>query len=145
MKKQGCEIEAVGINYSICIPKRTNHLRFFKINKQKEVDQELQLPDSLKVEKACTPVAGVLQVLKDVNCRAKPWEILAIVGPSGTGKSLLEILSGKLVPQSGSILINQNTVDGLSLGGFQAMSPRKISSFPSLLLKKPSCSAPSCV
>lgn len=86
-QKQGCEIEAFGINLSI---KRSNKFRFLSKTKELRLQEE------------------EVKVLKDVNCRAKPWEILAIVGPSGAGKSsLLEILSGKILAQSGSIFINQ--------------------------------------
>jgi ATP-binding cassette subfamily G (WHITE) protein 2 len=90
MKKQGCEIEAIGINYSIQTQNKQHPLKIFsKENHQAE-----------------------RQVLKAVNCRAKPWEILAIVGPSGAGKSsLLEILAGRLTPQGGSIFVDQKPIN----------------------------------
>jgi ATP-binding cassette subfamily G (WHITE) protein 2 len=90
MKKQGCEIEAIGINYSIQTQNKQQPLKIFsKENHQAE-----------------------RQVLKAVNCRAKPWEILAIVGPSGAGKSsLLEILAGRLTPQGGSIFVDQKPIN----------------------------------
>ncbi|XVE83363.1 hypothetical protein DITRI_Ditri16bG0083300 [Diplodiscus trichospermus] len=112
MKKQGCEIAAVGINYVIYKQKRENPFTTFNKNqkqeKQQEVDQELQQqpPENFAARN------GIRHVLKDINCTAKPWEILAIVGPSGAGKSsLLEILAGKLTPQCGSILINHSPID----------------------------------
>ncbi|GMI67821.1 ATP-binding cassette G5 [Hibiscus trionum] len=99
MKKQGCEIEAVGINYKIYRQKRFNQ------NQQEVVDEQ----PSTKFQQACP---GIRHVLKDINCKAKPWEILAIVGPSGAGKSsLLEILAGKLTPQTGSIFVNKTAID----------------------------------
>ncbi|KAL5704462.1 ATP-binding cassette sub- G member 5 [Ranunculus cassubicifolius] len=84
MKKQaGCEIQALGINYSIYTNKKSE--------------------DSHCRRK---------QVLKDVDCIAKPWEILAIVGPSGAGKSsLLEILAGRLTPQKSSIFVNGKPIE----------------------------------
>ncbi|KAI9114314.1 hypothetical protein K1719_014542 [Acacia pycnantha] len=113
MKNQGCEVEAIGINYKICTQKTE---RPFKISSKfpKQIDQEkYQEPDEeegAKPEQACR--GGVRHVLKYVSFRAKPQEILAIVGPSGAGKSsLLEILAGKVSPQSGSILVNQKPVD----------------------------------
>nr|KJB75311.1 hypothetical protein B456_012G036300 [Gossypium raimondii] len=110
MKKQGCEIEVVGINYKIYRQKRQNPFKIFKKNQQEVADQELkQQQPSSQFQDACP---GIRHVLKDVNCKAKPWEILAIVGPSGAGKSsLLEILAGKFTPQSGSILVNQSPID----------------------------------
>ncbi|KAK8489002.1 hypothetical protein V6N11_021011 [Hibiscus sabdariffa] len=113
MKKQGCEIEAVGIDYKIYRQKRQNPFKIFNKDHQEVVDQELQQQQnpSSKFQQPC-PGAGIRYVLKEVNCKAKPWEILAIVGPSGAGKSsLLENLAGKLTPQSGSIFINQTPVD----------------------------------
>ncbi|KAK8716347.1 hypothetical protein V6N13_043660 [Hibiscus sabdariffa] len=107
MKKHGCEIEAVGINYKIYRQKRENPFKIFNQNQKEVVDQQQQ--PSTKFQQACP---GIRHVLKDVSCKAKPWEILAIVGPSGAGKSsLLEILAGKLTPQSGSIFVNKTAID----------------------------------
>ncbi|XP_071688786.1 ABC transporter G family member 10-like [Rutidosis leptorrhynchoides] len=49
------------------------------------------------------------QILKDVNCQAKPGEITAVAGPSGSGKTtLLEILAGVIRPHrlSGQVVVN---------------------------------------
>ncbi|XP_019181753.1 PREDICTED: ABC transporter G family member 5 [Ipomoea nil] len=100
MKKQGCEVEALGISYSISTHQKHHRRRHFKLFSR---DEEEKLPGG---------GGGVRVVLKDVSCHAKPWEILAIVGPSGAGKSsLLEILAGKIQPQSGLIRLNQKPVD----------------------------------
>ncbi|KAK4264732.1 hypothetical protein QN277_025866 [Acacia crassicarpa] len=109
MKNQGCEVEAIGINYKICTQKTERPFKIFgKFPKQ--IDQEKEEEEGAKPEQACR--GGVRHVLKYVSFRAKPQEILAIVGPSGAGKSsLLEILAGKVSPQSGSILVNQKPVD----------------------------------
>lgn len=124
MKKQGCEIEAVGINYKIYKRNRENPFRIFNKNHVQEVDQE-----------ACP--AGVRHVLKDVNCKAKPWEILAIVGPSGAGKSsLLEILSGKLTPQSGSIFVNQTPTDKSQFRKISGYVTQKDNLFPLLTVEE---------
>ncbi|XP_057492766.1 ABC transporter G family member 5-like [Actinidia eriantha] len=109
MKKQGCEIEALGINYTICTKQKReqHHFKFLGKGQQQDEDSQEQPP---KANTTSSP--GVRHVLKDVHCRAKPWEILAIVGPSGAGKSsLLEILAGKLTPQSASIYVNQKPID----------------------------------
>ncbi|XP_022774751.1 ABC transporter G family member 5-like [Durio zibethinus] len=134
MKKQGCEIEAVGINYEIYRKKRENPSQIFNKNQQQEVDQELQQQPSTKFEEPCP---GIRLVLKDVNCKAKPWEILAIVGPSGAGKSsLLEILAGKLTPQSGSIFVNQSPVDKAQFKKISGYVAQKDNLFPLLTVEE---------
>ncbi|KAH6765464.1 ABC-2 type transporter family protein [Perilla frutescens var. hirtella] len=97
MKEHGCEIQALGINYTVS----TNTKQFPKI-----IDHE----PGVRARTRARPTAR--HVLKDVNLTAKPSEILAIVGPSGAGKSsLLEILAGKLTPQSASIFVNRKPLD----------------------------------
>ncbi|KAL3813062.1 hypothetical protein ACJIZ3_014330 [Penstemon smallii] len=101
MKKQGCLIEAIGINYTI-----------YKNKKERKV-------------------------LKDVNLNAKPWEILAIVGPSGAGKSsLLEILAGKLTPQSASLYVNQKPLDKPRFKKLSGYVTQKDTLFPLLTVEE---------
>lgn len=53
-------------------------------------------------------------ILRNVNCRARPGEIMAIAGPSGAGKStLLEVLAGRIKPTSGSssVLVNRRPMN----------------------------------
>ncbi|XWS33140.1 hypothetical protein CRYUN_Cryun22dG0053200 [Craigia yunnanensis] len=138
MKKQGCEIEAVGINYKIYKQKRENPFRIFNKNqlqvKQREVDQELQRQPSSKFEEACS---GIRHVLKDVNCKAKPGEILAIVGPSGAGKSsLLEIVAGKRSSQSGSIFVNKSPIDKAQFRKISGYVTQKDNLFPLLTVEE---------
>jgi putative ABC transport system ATP-binding protein len=54
------------------------------------------------------PQAGALQtVLHDINLRVVPGEFVAIVGPSGNGKStLLNLLAGIDHPSQGEVIVN---------------------------------------
>lgn len=89
---QDCEIEAIGINYTIPTPGEKPS--FFSI-----LNPNADQPPANSGRRR--------RVLSDVNCHAKPWEVLAIVGPSGAGKSsLLEILAGKIIPDSGAVYVN---------------------------------------
>ncbi|KAE8725425.1 ABC transporter G family member 5 [Hibiscus syriacus] len=124
MKKQGCEIEAVGIDYKIHTQKRDNPFKILNKNQQEVVDQKQQRP-------------GIRHVLQDVNCKAKPWEILAIVGPSGAGKSsLLEILAGKLTQQSGSIFVNKTAIDKAQFRRISGYVTQNDTLFPLLTIEE---------
>lgn len=133
MERQGCEIEAIGINYTIYTQKTQHPFKFFH-NQQAEKDVELQLQQS-KVQDMSSP--RVRHVLKGVNFQAKPWEILAIMGPSGAGKSsLLEILSGKLTPQSASIFVNQKPIDKARFKKISGYVTQKDTLFPLLTVEE---------
>ncbi|KAH7520947.1 ABC transporter G family member 5 [Ziziphus jujuba] len=154
MKKQGCEIEAIGINYKIH-NKNKNHCSFKILTKEphplhnhiQAVDPEPEPePEDVHHQQASkldqkvqepSFSHGVRHVLKDVDCRAKPWEILAIVGPSGAGKSsLLEILAGKLTPQSGSIFVNEKPVDKAQFNKTSGYVTQKDTLFPLLTVEE---------
>lgn len=132
MKKQGCEIEAVGINYKIFTHKRDHPLKIFtKCHYPNQTVDEEQ--PKLKEN---TPL-NFRQVLKDVNFRAKPWEMLAIVGPSGAGKStLLEILAGKLTPETASIFVNQKPIDKARFKRLSGYVTQKDTLFPLLTVQE---------
>ncbi|XVF17003.1 hypothetical protein REPUB_Repub10bG0079500 [Reevesia pubescens] len=134
MKKQGCEIEAIGINYKIYRQKRDNPFKLI-FNKNQQLEIELQQHPSSKFGFEACP--GIRHVLKDVKCKAKPWEILAIVGPSGAGKSsLLEILAGKLTPQTGSIFVNRTPIDKAQFRKISGYVTQKDNLFPLLTVEE---------
>ncbi len=57
----------------------------------------------------------VQQVLKDINLKIKPGEIISIVGPSGSGKStLFNIISGLIQVERGDVIINQRNLTHLN-------------------------------
>jgi putative ABC transport system ATP-binding protein len=62
------------------------------------------------------PQAGVPQtVLHDINLQVAAGEFVAIVGPSGNGKStLLNLLTGIDHPSRGEVLVNGNALQQLS-------------------------------
>ncbi|KAL5075186.1 hypothetical protein RYX36_014170 [Vicia faba] len=129
MKKQWCEIEAIGINYKIHGTKTLKQP--FKIfNKPRKPDYEANAGEM--------PGSGAKHVLKDVNCIAKPCEILAIVGPSGAGKSsLLEILAGRVSPENGgSILVNKEHVDKSQFRKISGYVTQKDTLFPLLTVEE---------
>lgn len=129
MKKQGCEIEAIGINYTI-----HTHKKQIK-HPQNVQDQELHELPRKNVEQKSSP--QIKRVLKDVNLRAKPWEILAIVGPSGAGKSsLLEILAGKITLQSASIYINRQPLEKSRFMKVSGYVTQKDTLFPLLTVEE---------
>ncbi|XP_021899883.1 ABC transporter G family member 5 [Carica papaya] len=136
MKKQGCEIEAIGISYKVKTQKRDNPFKFFTTQKQQQVEVIDQKSDKQpsKLEETST---GIRHVLKNVSCTAKPWEILAIVGPSGAGKSsLLEVLAGKLAPQAGSIFVNQEPIDKARFKKISGYVTQKDTLFPLLTVEE---------
>ncbi|KAL2906904.1 ABC transporter G family member 5 [Bienertia sinuspersici] len=129
MKKQGCEIEALGITYKIYSHNNGNPLSFFKKKNDDTEKNDHQTSSSSS--------DGMRTVLSQVNCRARPWEILAIVGPSGAGKStLLEILAGKITPQSGSVLINNNAIEKANFNKISGFVTQKDMLFPLLTVEE---------
>ncbi|CAL0319719.1 unnamed protein product [Lupinus luteus] len=136
--EQGCEIEAIGINYKISTQTTKQPFKIF--SKTPQLSNEENGEEVGEEAKAEQRSRNVKHVLKDVNCRVKPWEIMAIVGPSGAGKSpLLKILAGKVIPRSGSILMNNKPVDKAQFRKISGYVTQKDTFSPYLRLKKPSC------
>ncbi|KAK4416673.1 ABC transporter G family member 5 [Sesamum alatum] len=133
MKKQGCEIEAIGINYTIY----THTKQIPPAEKQHKNPKTVQEQEFQEVPAAGKSRPRARQVLKDVNLTAKPWEILAIVGPSGAGKSsLLEILAGKLSPESASIYVNHKPLDKARFKKLSGYVTQKDTLFPLLTVEE---------
>jgi len=137
MEKQGCEIEALDIDYNIFVRKiNVNPFGIFRRKPRPEADQPVKTEEeSLKLEDETGN--KVKHVLKGVTCRAKPWEILAIVGPSGAGKSsLLEILAARLIPQTGSVYVNKRPVDRANFKKISGYVTQKDTLFPLLTVEE---------
>ncbi|KAK7318432.1 hypothetical protein RJT34_03133 [Clitoria ternatea] len=137
MQQQGCEVEAIGINYRIHTHKTEHPFKIFTKSPQLGTEEGGEVPEEegAKGEQSCS--GSVRHVLKNVSCQAKPWEILAIVGPSGAGKSsLLEILSGKQSPQSGSVLVNHKPVDKAQFRKLSGYVTQKDTLFPLLTVEE---------
>ena len=59
-------------------------------------------------------------VLRQVNLRAQPGEMVALVGPTGAGKStLVNLLPAFYEPTAGRILIDGQDISGISLGSLR--------------------------
>ncbi|CAN4105533.1 unnamed protein product [Withania somnifera] len=137
MKKQGCEIEATGINYTIYTQKRETPFNFFSRGKHQNCLRGVQELHEVKELGKGNDSKVIRHVLKDVSCRANSGEILAIVGPSGAGKSsFLEVLAGKIEPQSGSIFVNQKPVDKARFKKISGYVTQKDTLFPLLTVEE---------
>ncbi|KAK7399369.1 hypothetical protein VNO78_10551 [Psophocarpus tetragonolobus] len=129
---QGCEVEAIDINYTIHTHKSEHPFKIFSKSEQLDTEQDGKEP-----EEEPKANSAVRHVLKNVSFQAKPWEILAIVGPSGAGKSsLLEILAGKHSPQSGTVLLNHKPVDKAQFRKLSGYVTQKDTLFPLLTVEE---------
>ena len=67
----------------------------------------------------CTDITldlGGRNILNGISLQVQPGEVLGIIGPNGAGKtSLFEVLSGRLLPKSGSVRFRQRDVTRLPL------------------------------
>ena len=56
---------------------------------------------------------GKTEIIRGANLAVRPGERVAIIGPNGAGKStLFNLISGRLVPTSGEVLLNGQRIDG---------------------------------
>jgi len=85
------------------------------------------LLDARDLYKSYLNGAEELSVLKGINLRVKPGEILSIVGRSGAGKSTLLRLLGALDrPTSGSVLLDGSNIYDLPDSALAELRNRKI-------------------
>jgi len=57
---------------------------------------------------------GKTEIIRGANLAVKAGERVAIIGPNGAGKStLFNLISGRLAPTSGDVLLNGRSVNGL--------------------------------
>ena len=81
----------------------------------------------IEIEHLSKSFPGGTEVLKDISLKIHKGDIVAIIGPSGTGKStLLRCLNYLTVPSEGKIRIGECTVDAKShtiVHGFSAVQP----------------------
>lgn len=64
---------------------------------------------------------GSRSALKDVSTEVAPGERVALIGPSGGGKStLIRIMAGSLKPSAGTMVVNDRKLQSLSWGEIQS-------------------------
>ena len=72
-----------------------------------------------------TKAFGEKQVLRGIDLRVEPGEVMYIIGTSGVGKSVtIKHLVGLLSPDGGEIFVDGERVDQLSEAGFYAVRKR---------------------
>jgi len=70
--------------------------------------------ETLLETQSLTKRFGGFYALRDLSMQVKRGDIHAVIGPNGAGKTtLFNLLSGTLAPDSGSLLLNNNELQGL--------------------------------
>lgn len=95
-------------------------LEMFAIQNSKQAGKELVAPftSTLSFEKVCFSYGSERRVLKDIDLEIKRGQMIALVGPSGGGKSTLcDLLLRLYEPSSGRILY-----DGVDITTFSGSS-----------------------
>lgn len=76
-------------------------------------------PDSDSGSERAEPVLGV-PILRDISLHARPGEMIALVGPTGAGKStIVNLLPAFYEPSAGRILIDGQDLSGLTLASLR--------------------------
>ena len=64
-----------------------------------------------------TPTGAAMTAIRDVNLTVDPGQFVAIVGPTGCGKSTtLTLASGLDMPSAGTVMVNGKEVSGITKG-----------------------------
>ncbi|VAV97121.1 hypothetical protein MNBD_ALPHA06-2129, partial [hydrothermal vent metagenome] len=74
------------------------------------------MPEALKLEAVfltLSAISGPVEILKNVNFTAHPGESIAIVGPSGSGKSsFISVAAGLEHPSAGEVHLFGQSLSG---------------------------------
>ena len=64
-----------------------------------------------------TPTGAAMTAIRDINLTVDPGQFVAIVGPTGCGKSTtLTLASGLDMPSAGTVMVNGKEVSGITKG-----------------------------
>jgi putative ABC transport system ATP-binding protein len=86
------------------------------------------LLETLKIKKSFNHKNGLIKIFDNVNLKIKRGELIALIGPSGSGKSsLLNILSLIDTPTSGKVIFEGKDVTKINENEKSEIRKRKIS------------------
>ena len=86
------------------------------------------LLETSNLRKSFDHINGKITLFKDFNIKIKEGELVALIGPSGSGKSsLLHLLALLDEPSKGSIILNDQEIKGLSDSQKDEIRRKKIS------------------
>ena len=73
------------------------------------------LIETINLKKSFEHINGFITLFKNCNIKIKEGDLVALVGPSGSGKSsLLHLLALLEEPTNGKILVNKNQTKNLT-------------------------------
>lgn len=103
---------------------------------------EMELPDPkgyLAIEGAFFAVGGSKMILKNINLKLEPGEMLGIIGPSAAGKSTLaKLIVGILPPSQGAVRLDGAEIFKWNrdyLGKHVGYMPQNVDLFPGTVLE----------
>jgi ATP-binding cassette, subfamily B, bacterial CvaB/MchF/RaxB len=94
-----------------------------KVQFAERTEESRIVPVSIEVENISFGYNGSMDnVFSDFSMQIKPGELVAIVGPSGRGKStLMKLLLGLLSPTNGQILVDGRSLEQLGITRYRQM------------------------